>query len=281
MRIISWNMRGSAEAWRVLGADVLLDVALVQEAHGPPPAEAGLEVVAGGSWVTAGWEQRGFSTAVLARSSVAAKEVRSAPLGVAGYDELAVSRPGTLAVAEVEGPGLSGPVIVASVYSAWERPVPYESSSWIYADASAHRLISDLSALIGRARHRLIVAGDWNVLQGFGERGDPYWGGRYQTVFDRLEAIGLSLVGPRLPGDGRSRQRVEEVPKDLEDEVVPTFRRDQADPPSATRQLDFVFASDSLAPFVTTRALDNQKDSAPDGWGPSDHCRVEIVIDES
>jgi hypothetical protein len=42
-------------------------------------------------------------------------------------------------------------------------------SSWIHADASVHRLISDLSVLIGRQRgHKIIVAGDLNVLYGYG-----------------------------------------------------------------------------------------------------------------
>ena len=44
-------------------------------------------------------------------------------------------------------------------------------------------------------------------------------------------------------------------------------------PETATRQLDFVFASKSLASSVTVRALNE-----PDRWGPSDHCVVEIVV---
>ena len=63
-----------------------------------------------------------------------------------------------------------------------------------YADGSAHRILSDLSALAGNRRERLIVAGDWNLLRGYGEHGDPYWKERYDTVFDRAEALGLRFV---------------------------------------------------------------------------------------
>jgi hypothetical protein len=65
-----------------------------------------------------------------------------------------------------------------SVHAAWEK-----AAGSGYADGSAHRILSDLSALATSARHRLIVAGDWNVLRGYGEHGDPYWQARYATVF--------------------------------------------------------------------------------------------------
>lgn len=42
----------------------------------------------------------------------------------------------------------------------------------------------------------------------------------------------------------------------------------------ASRQLDFVFASDALANRVTARALNNDSDE----WGISDHCRIEIDL---
>jgi hypothetical protein len=95
-------------------------------------------------------------------------------------------------------------VTLASMYGAWENPVSSAGSSWIYADASVHRLISDLSVLIGRQRgHKIIVAGDLNVLRGYGEGGSRYWKARYDTIFSRMEALGLPLVGPLLPKGGR------------------------------------------------------------------------------
>lgn len=42
---------------------------------------------------------------------------------------------------------------------------------------------------------------------------------------------------------------------------------------SATRQLDFVFASSSLLPRVHVRAMNEREE-----WGPSDHCRVLIEV---
>ena len=41
-----------------------------------------------------------------------------------------------------------------------------------------------------------------------------------------------------------------------------------------TRQLDFVFASQALADRLTVRALNSDHEE----WGPSDHCRVAIVL---
>ena len=54
---------------------------------------------------------------------------------------------------------------------------------------------------------------------------------------------------------------------------MPTFRSSQQTPASATRQLDFVFASDSIADRVTTKAM-----TGVDEWGVSDHCRVVIDV---
>ena len=45
--------------------------------------------------------------------------------------------------------------------------------------------------------------------------------------------------------------------------------------PAARRQLDFVFASTRIAEAVTTTAL-----NTPESWGPSDHCRVRIDVNE-
>ena len=54
------------------------------------------------------------------------------------------------------------------------------------------------------------------------------------------------------------------------------YRTRRDDPSSGQRQLDFVFASESIADFLTVRALNGE-----DEWGPSDHCRVLVEIDEA
>jgi hypothetical protein len=73
------------------------------------------------------------------------RPIQTKPLADASRDELGVSLPGTLAAGEVTD--ASGEQItVVSIYGAWTSPIPWKEGSWIYADASAHRLISDLSA---------------------------------------------------------------------------------------------------------------------------------------
>jgi exonuclease III len=273
--MVSWNINGREAPWRRLAADLTIDVALLQEAKASP-ADLGLEVIgADGEWATAGWERRPFR-AVVARCSDRVRlleEPRVRPMGLAGPNELAVSRSGTLAVAEVVPTGGS-PFTVASVYAPWERPAPWSEGGWIYADASAHRLVSDLSALVRAQRgHRILVAGDWNILHAYGEDGSPYWAGRYRTVFDRLEAIGLHFVGPHLPEGLPASPRPAELP--IESRDVPTFRTNELDPASAQRQLDFVFASAKLAKqLVRVTAL-----NSPEEWGESDHCRIVIDVE--
>jgi endonuclease/exonuclease/phosphatase family metal-dependent hydrolase len=136
-----------------------------------------------------------------------------------------------------------------------------------------HRLISDLSVLIGQqSRHRIIVAGDLNILHGYGEDGSQYWASRYQTVFDRMEALGLPFIGPQSPDGRQASPWPEELPKGSRN--VPTFHSNRQAPETATRQLDFVFAWAGLRGRVKTRALNE-----PLTWGPSDHCPVEIAVE--
>ncbi len=59
----------------------------------------------------------------------------------------------------------------------------------------------------------------------------------------------------------------------LESKNVPTFHHNKQTPATATRQLDFVFASQGMSDSVRVRALND-----PEQWGPSDHCRVEIEV---
>ena len=71
---------------------------------------------------------------------------------------------------------------------------------WSSPHASAHRVVSGLSAFIGsQQQHRILAAGDLNILHGYGESGSAYWAARYQTVFTKMEALGLCFVGPQAP----------------------------------------------------------------------------------
>lgn len=158
------------------------------------------------------------------------------------------------------------------MYGLWDRPHEVTKSDWIYADASVHRVISDVAVFVGsRQRHQILVAGDLNILYGYGEAGNSYWAGRYKTVFDRMLALGLPFVGPQTPNGRPSDPWPAELPRDSRN--VPTYHTNRATPATAARQLDFVFASHAIAPSVTVRAFNNA-----DAWGPSDHCRIGIEL---
>lgn len=274
IRILSWNIAHRPEPWRVL-ADCGVDAALLQEAQCPPPDVEALVEIDAGEWRTAGAAtERLWRTVVVGLSDrVKLRHWTLVPLTSAARHQISVSVPGTLAVADVEIVETQEIITIASLYGLWEKPVSQTGSNWIYADASVHRLVSDLSALIGRQQgHKLIAAGDLNVLCGYGEYGSPYWKARYDTVFARMEALGLRLVGPQAPGGGaQAMPWPDELPPDSGN--VPTYRTRQRRPETGTRQLDFVFASSEIYDRVSARALNARED-----WGPSDHCRVLIEL---
>lgn len=81
----------------------------------------------------------------------------------------------------------------------------------------------------------------------------------------------MRFVGPQAPGGRLAEPWPDELPADSKN--VPTFHTARQTPASAARQLDFIFASESLADEVAVRALND-----PDDWGPSDHCRIEINV---
>lgn len=203
-------------------------------------------------------------------------ELRRFAVGTLGDEsdtQFKVSYPGTLAAADVTDPTSGETFTVVSMYAPWERPHATTSSQWIYADAAAHRLVSDLASFIGQQeRHRIIAAGDLNILYGYGEHGNAYWAARYQTVFDRLSAMGLTFVGPQAPNGGQAAPWPDELPETSLN--VPTYHTNRQSPATATRQLDFVFASASIAHRVRVSAQ-----NSPTHWGPSDHCRVMIQLD--
>ncbi len=272
LRIVSWNVHQLPQCWHEIARDPSLDVALLQEAT-PPPDDVKCETIPARDvpWAIAGY------TKVLFRSAIArcSGRVRIRPrpttdIATAGRAAMPVSLDGTLAVADIERDGEV--ITVVSAYARWETVVQADGQPWIFADGSAHRIISDVSALITAQRdHKIIVAGDFNLLHGYGEDGSPYWARRYQTVFDRMDAIGLTFVGPQSPDGRQAEPWPDELPRDSKN--VPTYRTSRQTPATATRQLDFVFASAGLAPRITVCALNTIEE-----WGPSDHCRVVIDV---
>ena len=272
IKAISWNIAHRTALWGDV-AELDADVALLQEAPVPPLDIAARTKTDPQPWRTEGGSvKRDWRAAVVKLSSrVQAtwhepKSIRDAEPG-----EFAVSRLGTLSAATITAPDQE-PLIFISMYSTWEDPHATTNSGWIYADASAHRLISDLSVFIGKQRgHRIIAAGDLNILHGYGEEGSPYWGARYRTVFDRFSAIGFRFVGPQSPCGRQAEPWPKELPKDSMN--VPTYYTAGQRIAGAARQLDFVFASMDIADQVRVRALNDANE-----WGDSDHCRVAIEV---
>ncbi len=280
VRIVSWNIAKMHEPWRqLLNMDV--DVALLQEAGMPPEDVAGkVDTGPAEHWDSHHWNSRWYEGRfknLLERWPKVVKlsdrvEIewfkQVSPISQVNQDELAVSGIGTIAAARVLSREVS-PFIVVSMYARWLSPHPSVDSNWIISDASAHRIISDLSMFIGRENgHRILASGDLNLLYGTAEGRNEYWAQRYATVFDRMETIGLPLVGPRAPHGQQADPWPSELPSDSRN--VPTFRSIRNPP---TRQLDFVFASKEMVDNVRVKAL-----NGPEEWGPSDHCRVLIEV---
>ena len=245
LNLISWNIAGRADAWRQL-LDTGADIALLQEATAPPPAVAEKISVDGEPWRTEGTDaNRPWRAAVVQLSNrVRTTWYRPLPVEQAGDADLRVSRRGTLAAAEVTGADGASYTVV-SMYGLWEKPHRSTRSGWIYADASVHRLISDLAAFVGQqGGHRVLAAGDLNILHGYGENGSAYWAAMYATVFERMRAMGIPFVGTQAPHGRCAEPWPPELPR--ESANVPTYHTTRMSPAQACRQLDFVFASTDL-----------------------------------
>jgi len=274
-KLVSWNIAHRPEPWRcLLESDA--DIALLQEATAPPPDVASRLEVDAAPWETAGaGARRPWRTAVVRLSDrVEVTWLDAQPVCDALPGQLAVSRPGTLAAAIVTPLG-GEPFIAVSMYGLWEGSNARADGRWIFADGSVHRLISDLSALVGGVGgHRIVAAGDLNIYHGYGERGSTYWAGRYESVFARMAAIGLSFIGPQFPNGRRAESRPHGLPEGSAN--VPTYHTTRQNPATAEHQLDFAFASTDIAEHVHVRARNEVE-----AWGPSDHCRVDIEVTAS
>jgi exonuclease III len=201
LRLVSWNIAGRT-LWPHL-RDLEADVALLQEARLPPADWAGdVAPSDSSSWSTAGYMRRSWRTAVVALS----ERVQLDPLSMVAVDaatndaDWIAACQGTVAAADVQVDGHT--VLTAvSVYAQWEST---RDKRVLYADASAHHILSDISRLIAPG-HQMIIAGDWNILFGYGELGNTYFRDRYATVFDRAEALGLTFVGPQYPNGRQAK----------------------------------------------------------------------------
>ena len=278
IRLVSWNIaRRRKPVARLLEMDV--DAALLQECHPDLLEEAAHEgPLRFSPHPPAGAEHYDRWPMIVGLSERVRIEwfQPTAPGVSVAEDQMSVSGIGVLEAARLVPADGASPFIAGSIYARWIKPHPSTKSKWWvgYQDASAHLAISDLSAFIGHKHpqtHRILAAGDFNTIYGAREDNSLALPARDQTVFDRMDALGLEFLGPRYP-DGR---RADPTPSGLPEDTrnVPTFRTPRESPATASNQLDYVFASRGFHREVRVRALNEV-----DEWGPSDHCRLLIEV---
>ena len=289
--VVSWNIAKRHEPWRQL-LEMDADVALLQETGQVPPdiadrvdtgpVEHWDSHVWNSHWYEGRWPKLYDRWPMVVKLSDRVEVEWFKQVSPIGWgmeqDEIAVSGIGTIAAARVKPrDGSTEPFIVVSMYGHWVGPHPSVKTTWNigYADASVHRIISDLSAFIGHENpqtHRILAAGDLNIVHGYGDAGDPYWEARYRSVFERMAAIGLEFMGPQAPNGRQAETREPGEPADSRNVV--TYYSSSKNPETASNnQLDYAFASRGFHEGVTVRALNSVEE-----WGASDHCRLLIGV---
>ncbi len=305
-KIVCWNIAKRVAPWREL-LDMGVDVALLQEVGwvpddvaGPLPVvpaqclpsapafagETGAGTTPGAGFVETGDEEHwSWNRHLYDRWPMVVKlsdrvEVQwfrqTGPVANVSENEIAVSGIGTIAGAHITPLHGGEPFLAFSMYARWLVPHPTTKGKQIsiYPDASAHRIISDLSAFIGHVNpstHRILAAGDLNTIYGATDDHPLAMPDRDRTIFDRMTALGLDMVGPRHPWGRRACPTPFGLPEDTKN--VPTYHTTRQTPATAENQLDYVFASRGFHESVKVRALNEV-----DEWGPSDHCRILIDV---
>ena len=266
IKVVSWNIAKRKKPWQEL-VKMGADVALVQETRNVPEDISG-QVNAGGMWT---WERKLCdSRSLVVQLSNRVKVEWFEPIRpniTPKSNQIGVSDIATIAAARVIPHDCPDKAFIAvSMYARWLMPHPSVKTNWSvgYADASAHRIISDLSAFIGDldpSTHRILAVGDMNTY--YGSIKHPYtMPARDQTVFCRMAAIGLEFLGPQVP-NGRRVPNTKTVPPDTQNVV--TYK---------DFQLDYAFASRGFHESVKVCAMNEVNN-----WGSSDHCRLLIKVD--
>ena len=286
--VVSWNIAKRSEPWREL-VSMGADVALVQEANldqVPPEVAARVDTGPVEHWDSRVWNSRWWEGrfknlfdrwAMVVRLSDRVEVEwfkQISPMGVMAQDEIAVSGIGTIAAARVKPKDGSAPFIAVSMYARWVSPHPDVHSNWIYQDGSAHRIISDLSAFVGSndpSTHRILAAGDLNMIYGATQDNRLALPARDRTVTDRMTALGMEFLGPQHPDGRRASPTPQGLPPDTRN--VPTYHSSRQSPQTAQNQLDYAFASRGFHDGVKVRAMNGVEE-----WGASDHCRLLIEI---
>ena len=276
-RIVCWNIAKRKRPWTEL-LEMDADVALLQEADAPPSG-LGRPVDTGPQDYWEPWEEglydRGAMIVKLSERVGVEWFRRIFPISAAKRDEIPVSGIGTIDAARVV-PADGEPFIAVSMYARWLKPHVTTDTKWGvgYPDASAHRIISDLSVFIGDldpSTHRILAAGDLNTIYGATDDNRLALPARDRTIFDRMDALGLEFIGPRHPNGRLAEPTPQGLPKDTKN--VPTYHTTRQSPATAQNQLDYIFASRGFHRSVTVRAM-----NGVDEWGSSDHCRIWIEV---
>jgi hypothetical protein len=261
-----WPSSGEkrVRAWDFLRERVRPDVALVQEARpGGPNAgvvfrEGGIHDDRTGKAKDLGWGSAVVSFGPSLREiDHALSPFRTEP------NPILRTFPGTVAVAEVES---NEHLVVVSAYGLIDRG---------YADATVHRILSDLAPLIDERRaRRMVIAGDLNVTTQWSVKHSSFLRGyhkeclaRDRELFARFAALGFhNLVrrsdaeGP-LPGcecaDGPACRHVQ------------TQRHEKS---SFPWQNDYVFVTADIVEREPVLEVFDQEDA----WELSGHCPVVI-----
>ena len=292
VKIVCWNIGRNQMAWaellRMRDEDGV-DVALLQEVN-PNSVPDSVEIGPYHSWLNDSYDRWPMVVKLSDKVKIDWFKPVTILAGTVDDTEIAVSDIRTLAAARLT-PLLSGQAFIAfSMYARWLSPHPLAVKAAdhrengmrqirIYSDASAHRVISDLSAFVGHTNpstHRILAAGDLNAIYGATVDNKLEDRSRMLTVFDRMDALGLKFIGPQWSDVcEQADRRAKPVPQGLPEDTgnVPTYYTTKRTPATAENQLDYVFASKGFDKSVTAYAMN---DSA--NWGPSDHCRIWIEV---
>ena len=209
MKIVCWNMAHSRKAWDALVQMEDVDIALLQESSRVPEDLRDRVAVDDKLWDDHRlWPGRhmaalGYPSVVAQLSDrVSVRFIATGPMGDAFSHDFYTSEWGTLGAAIVSPIDEDESLIVVSM-APYSNAFTHESGSPSRSEpiGSLHRLISDLSRLVGR-QSRVIAAGDWVIYPGWSAHPTTIWNRRealhFQTAFDRMQALGLSP--PRARG---------------------------------------------------------------------------------
>ena len=235
MRIICWNTERRRKSWDVLVSEHSDADAALLQEACTPTRLAASRFDVG----PGPWRTPGSNSAraiVGISDDVLVKRISEADIINAGASSV-VANKHIIAAAVIER--IDGAAFFTVSVEAWER--------------NARPLPQVLKAIAKASGRDLpfVVGGDFNV-----------WRGQEPTpIFDDMATAGVPLVGPFGPRGATTPTKF--------------HRPGHETPADARRQLDYVFASSSIADTVTVNALNEATEEA---WGPSDHCRLLIEL---